>query len=230
MGELGTNQEGDEIKMNFTRINMDTWERRDKYEYFTTQEKCEISLTCDVDVTELVGFCKNKGLKFYPVMICVASRVINGDDHFKMGVTEDNELVVYDSVDPCYADFIPESADFNMMSTPYSPEMKAFYQAIRDEMVKNKGIPCPGPKDAGPNIFTISTLPWVNYSSINLHYFNDWAGLAPMIFWGKYAKKDGKLMLPVTIQVRHSVCDGYHASKFFMDMEKAIPKVMDELS
>ena len=216
--------------MNYKKIDMNTWERKDKYQYFTTEEKCEISLTCDIDVTELVGFCKQNNIKFYPAMICTVSRVVNCEEHFKMGFNENGELVVFDSVNPCYTDFIPELEDFNTMTVPYSSDMKAFYRSILDELQRNKGIPCPSPENGVPNMFYISSLPWINYSSINLHYFNEFSGLAPLVYWGKYVKKEGKLMIPVTLQARHAVCDGYHVAKFFMDIEKNIPKVMEELS
>ena len=216
--------------MGYRKIDIDSWERKDKFAYFTTEERCEILLTCDVDVTDLHSMCREKGLNFYTALICVVSRVVNGDCHFRMGLDAEGDPVVYDEVCPCYTDFIPELEDFTTMITEYSPDMKEFYRGITRDRQAHKGKPCAAPENMVDNMFCISAVPWVHYKSLSLHYYNEWAGLAPIIYWGKYDETDGRLQLPVTLQVRHAVCDGYHAAKFFMDIEKMMPAVIAELS
>lgn len=216
--------------MNYRKIDIDNWDRKKKFEYFTTEERCEIVLTCDVDVTDFHSACREYGLNFYTAFICAVSRVVNEDSHFRMGLDDEGDPIVYDEVYPCYTDFIPELEDFSTMVTAYSPDMKAFYEDITRDRQAHKGRPCAAPDNMVDNMFCISAVPWVHYKSLSLHYYNEWAGLAPIIYWGKYTCIDGRLQMPVTLQVRHAVCDGYHAAKFFTDLEKVLPLVMADLS
>ena len=39
-----------------------------------------------------------------------------------------------------------------------------------------------------------------------------------MVTWGKYYECDGKIIMPVTLQIHHAVADGYHCAKFYEDI------------
>ena len=49
---------------------------------------------------------------------------------------------------------------------------------------------------------------------------NDENFLLPIITCGKYFNEGNKVMLPVSLQVHHSVCDGYDASQFIEDLQQ----------
>ena len=38
---------------------------------------------------------------------------------------------------------------------------------------------------------------------------------------GKYTRKEGRVWLPISIQVHHAVCDGFHVCRF-LDMREMI--------
>ena len=85
------------------------------------------------------------------------------------------------------------------------------------------------PDEATDNMFSITSLPWVNYSSFELHYANAFMQLSPIVVWGKYKLKEGKLMLPLTLRVHHSVADGFHAARFFTRIDEVLPEIMNEI-
>lgn len=41
-----------------------------------------------------------------------------------------------------------------------------------------------------------------------------------MFDWGKYYEKDGKIMMPVSVQAHHSFVDGIHIGEFADRLEK----------
>ena len=53
--------------MIFTPVDLDSWERRSHYEYYTKLLKCGYSVTVSLDITKLYRQVKEKGLRFYPV-------------------------------------------------------------------------------------------------------------------------------------------------------------------
>lgn len=66
------------------KIDMDTWARREHYEYYTKQLKVEYNITANVDVKNVLDFCHSKDYKFYPAMIYLVTKTLNRIDNFKM--------------------------------------------------------------------------------------------------------------------------------------------------
>lgn len=216
--------------MNYRKIDFSTWERAEKYKYFMTSEPCVLSLTCDVDVTDFASFCKRKGLKFYTAFICAVSRVINGDEHYRMGKDAEGNVIVFDEMDPLFTDFVPEGETFNNLTTPYRADAKEMYANVTAVREKYRGLEVMYPEEATPNMFSITCLPWISYNTMELHYKDNENMLFPIVAWGKYKMKEGRLMMPLTMRIHHAVCDGYHAAKFFTEVERVLPEIMNELA
>ena len=60
-----------DMKQNYTKINLDEWNRGKLFKSYIDNMRIVMSLTVDVDVTKLIKFTKNNGLKFYPTMIWI---------------------------------------------------------------------------------------------------------------------------------------------------------------
>ena len=63
-------------------------------------------------------------------------------------------------------------------------------------------------------------IPWSSFTSFNLNINNGENFLLPIITAGKYSQVRNELLLPVSLQIHHAVCDGYHASIFMNDLQK----------
>ncbi len=72
-----------------------------------------------------------------------------------------------------------------------------------------------------PNSFPVSTIPWTTFTGFNLNIINEGDFLLPIITWGKYFSSEGNsVLIPISVQVHHAVCDGYHASQFINDLQE----------
>ena len=72
--------------MNFTKINLDQWERGKLFSFYMEHMRIVMSLTANMEVTRLLAFCKKHDLKFYPSMIWIVSKVINSHAALALGV------------------------------------------------------------------------------------------------------------------------------------------------
>jgi chloramphenicol O-acetyltransferase len=43
---------------------------------------------------------------------------------------------------------------------------------------------------------------------------------------GKYECENGKLVMPLTMQIHHAVADSFHTARFFKDVEDEINKII----
>ena len=205
----------------FTKIDIESWERRDLFKLYTTDLKIVMNMTVDVDITNVISEIKKHGIRFYPTMIWIVSHLMNARDEFKYHLTESGELIKWDYVSPSYTDFNKETEKFNKFVTEYSPDFKTFYDRSVSDMEKNKdevGFIPNQPK----NTFDITCLPWVSYKNLDLHIYGDGKSLFPIVMWGKYKEENGKVILPVTAMFHHAVFDGFTLCRFFEELEKFI--------
>lgn len=205
--------------MNFNKLNIDTWNRRNIYNHFITDVKCVISVTVAMDITELLKVCKNKGYRFYPVYIYIVSNVVNKHKEFRMGYDEDNNVGFFDSVSPSYIVFHKEDENFTRLVTTYTSDFKLFYKRVVNDMEKYKDKRGFEIDFSNVDTFDISCLPWSSYTSFDLHVFDSGTYLAPVITWGKYEQKENRFVMPLTLQIHHAVADGFHVSRFLKDIQ-----------
>lgn len=55
--------------MNFTELNMETWERGTIFQHFINNLRCVMNMTVEIDVTDFLRAIDKKGYKFYPAMM-----------------------------------------------------------------------------------------------------------------------------------------------------------------
>lgn len=180
-----------------------------------------MSLTVDINVAPLITYTKKNGLKFYPAMIWVVSKVINSHDEFKYSWDTDGNLIRWDSISPSYTVFNRDDECFSKFVTEYTDDIFEFYQRTVDDQRKyqeERAIIGNQPQ----NFFDVSCLPWVKYKHFDVHVFDEGKFLAPVVTWGKYEVQNGNALMPLTMNIHHAVADGFHLSRFFNEVQEII--------
>jgi chloramphenicol O-acetyltransferase type A len=72
-------------------------------------------------------------------------------------------------------------------------------------------------------------IPWSSFTAFNLNINNGGDFLLPIITGGKYSQIKAEWFLPVSLQIHHAVCDGYHASVFMNDFQRFADESADWL-
>ena len=73
------------MKTNYKVIDRDKYYRKGVFRHFSEDCKCSTSITARIDVTELVGYSKKTGTKFYINFLYVLSKVMNSREDYRMG-------------------------------------------------------------------------------------------------------------------------------------------------
>lgn len=208
--------------MKYTVVNLDTWDRGEVFRFFIDNMRNVMSMTVDIDVTPLVMFVKANGLKFYPTMMWVVSNVINLHDEFKYGWNEDGKLIQWNYVSPYYADFRESDESFVKLVTEYSEDLNEFHSRFLSDRVKYKDFKDFDLKDVPKNTFDVSCMPWVKYKNFDIHVFDSGMYLAPVVTWGKYENVNSRIIMPLSMNIHHSVADGFHLCRFFNEVQELI--------
>ena len=207
--------------MNYTKVDIDEWSRGSLFQFYIEKMRIVMSLTVDINVAPLITYTKNNGLKFYPAMIWIVSKVINSHDEFKYSWDTDGNLIRWDSISPSYTVFNRDDECFSKFVTEYTDDIFEFYKRTVDDQKKyqeERAMIGNQPQ----NFFDVSCLPWVKYKHFDVHVFDEGKFLAPVLTWGKYEVQNGNALMPLTMNIHHAVADGFHLSRFFNEVQELI--------
>lgn len=201
--------------MTFHPIEKKSWDRKEYFDHYFTAVPCTYSMTVKLDVTRLV----RSGERFYPAMLYCLSKAVNRHREFKMTWDQEKGLGWYDTVHPSYTIFHKDTETFSCTWTPYQEEYASFRKAYEEDQAKYGGIhrflSC---TDTPPNTFSVSMIPWESFDGFNLNLQNGYDYLPPIFTMGRYQEENGKILLPLSIQVHHAVCDGFHVCRLVKDL------------
>ncbi|RXJ14505.1 type A chloramphenicol O-acetyltransferase [Lelliottia nimipressuralis] len=204
----------------YTSVDLSRWARREHFEIFQTFAQSTFNQTVQLDITALLKHIKKAGWKFYPTMISLISKIVNRHPEFRMAM-KDNELIVWDEVHPNYTIFHNETETFSSLWSHYDGNIHHFQKVYSEDMARYSNNTAYWPKEESrENIFFISGIPWVTFTSFNVNVANMKNFFAPMFTLGKYFEQEGKVLLPFAVQVHHSVCDGFHVARLVNELQE----------
>lgn len=206
--------------MTFTKIDIDTWDRKEYFLHYYHNVRCTYSVTANIDITEIYRSVKENNLRLYPTLIWWIANTVNHFEFLRFNHDADGNVGFYDVVNPSFTFMPPDSEKFHVLWCRYEADFHDFYDRcleIMDTCDTGKMFPMdnmPG------NCFDISSVPWIEFTSFNLNVFTPGTHLPPIFTTGKLIKENGKVQIPVSLQVHHSVCDGFHAGQCFTYLQK----------
>lgn len=205
--------------MAFTRIDRESWPRKEYFDHYFTQVPCTYSAVFKMDVTGL----RRSGRRFYPSMLYALSTAVNRRQEFRMALDDDGSPGYYDLVHPCYTVFHKDTETFSCLWTAYTPDYESFCAAWENDMAAYGNLPGLSPQSDTPkNTFPVSMLPWSGFEGFNLNLQNGYDYLPPIFTMGRFYEENGKVLLPLAVQVHHAVCDGFHLCRFIRELQELL--------
>ena len=215
--------------MKFKFIDRENWYRKEYFEHYL-QQQTTFSMTNDINISILLKNIKKKKYKLYPAFIYMVTKTVNSHREFRTCFNSEGKLGYWEEMIPSYTIFDNESSMFSSIWTQNSSSFAEFYDMYQDDVKKYNSSRNLFPKLPIPaNNFPISMLPWSSFTGFNLNINNGGDFLLPIITAGKYSKKENGIFLPISIQLHHAVCDGYHASVFMNNLQKLADESEDWL-
>lgn len=204
----------------FNPIVLDQWDRKPYFDHYLNQVRCTYSMTANLDITLLIAQIKLKGMKFYPALIHMISTVVNTHQEFRTCFDAEGRLGYWDEMSPSYTIFHEDDKRFSTIWTTFHEDFETFHNRYLDDMKNYKDHKQLVAKpNEPPNTFPVSSIPWVNFTGFNLNIYNEGTFLLPIFTMGKYVQTNDKVYLPLSIQLHHAVCDGYHAGVLFNELQ-----------
>lgn len=205
----------------FKHIDMETWNRREYFQHYFQSVPCSYSMTTNIDITNLKHTLIETNGSFTSAIIYLLTLEVNRHEEFRTSIDEEGRIGIFDSMHPSYACFHKETETFSCLWTQFDLNYQVFYQNYCNDIQKYGALEGIAPKpDMPANVFDISNIPWTSFSGFNLNLPKGASYLLPIFTLGKYFSQEKRILLPISVQVHHAVCDGFHVCRFLNELQE----------
>lgn len=192
-------------------IDVDSWKRKNHYNNFIRYDNPVFSLGTELDVTDLVVFCKAHGRSFFVTFMFLMMKSINEVEEFRIRIVG-NDVVMFDKVLPNYIVMADDGVIVTSRSELYD-DYATFYDRTRADLEKSK---LSSKREAfnfsnNNDCVYISCLPWRAFTSVtNAYNLADKNQTSiPRITWFKYVlDNDGRYKMGFDVAAHHALIDG----------------------
>lgn len=206
--------------MKFNIIDRENWYRKEYFEHYL-QQQTTFSITNEINITDFLKNLKKKNYKLYPAFIFMVTKIVNSHKEFRTSLNSEGTLGYWTEVLPSYTIFDEKTCTFSSIWSSNLTKFSDFHSQYEKDVEQYNGTGCMFPKTPIPeNNIPISMIPWSSFTGFNLNINNGGDYLLPIITGGKYSEVKGELLLPVSLQIHHAICDGYHASMLMNDLQR----------
>ena len=208
------------------RIDMATYPRREHFNHFVGMAYPYVGVTVEVDVTDLLALCREKGYFFYLMVLHAVALAADEVPEFRRRIEGDG-IVEYDTCPTSHTELKPDGTYAYCTLHHHMPlaDYLAKAEAARAAARENGSIE---EEDDVQSMYFISTLPWLHYTQL-IQPVACGEESNPRFTWGKYQQDaDGRMMMPLSVLVHHALADGLHIAKFYERFDKQIKGICEE--
>lgn len=205
-------------------INIDTWNRKEHFNFFKSVPYPIYNISFDINVTRLKEYTKDRKLSFNLSMIYLTTKALNEIDNFKYRLRGD-AIILHDSLTPSYSDLEEGSELFKMVTVDMENDIEVFVKKSKEKAKNQTSYFIASDFINRDDLVFYSIVPWISFTSID-HTINLKQGDAiPRVTCGKYYSKEKEIYLPFNIQVNHLFVDGIHLGMLKDKIDEKITKL-----
>lgn len=204
--------------MKYKQLDIKNWPRIKQYEFFKKYENPFFNMCSTLDVTELLKKTRQYNYSFSTSLLFASIFTANQTQEFKYRLKDDG-VIICDSI---YAGstILNNDETFSFCYFDYNSSFKAFYKNAEKQinLSKNGLLQFDGRND-DLDIIHYSVVPWISFTSFSHPRNYGTNDSIPKIVFGKYFEENGRIKLPISIEVHHALMDGFHMGQYLEQLQ-----------
>ncbi len=212
----------------YSKLNIDSWSRKEHYNFFKNYANPLYNICTDVEITNLLKYTKENKISFFLAGLFLSTKAINNINEFKYRILED-EVVEFNVVHP-FSTVLNNDETFSFCPFDFFDDFKDFYNTgliALNNLSENQNKL--GSKENRIDVIHYSTVPWFTITGMTnpVKSFN--GNSIPKIIFSKYYTEGEIIKLPLCLEVNHALIDGLHIAKYlqlFNDYAKHAPELL----
>lgn len=203
-------------------VDVDSWNRKEHFQFFSKMASPYFGITTQVDCTQAYKHSKENSVSFFAYYLHKSMIAVNSVKELKYRILGDQ--VVSFPVINAGTTIGRADGTFGFAFVNFSNDFDAFLSELQKEIQavhSSTGLRLNG-DDVKKDLIRHSTIPWNSFTGL-LHPTNfDQTESVPKITFGKFNVRDGKKMLPISIEAHHGLVDGFHLAKYLEEFQKQL--------
>ncbi|WPU91180.1 chloramphenicol acetyltransferase [Mucilaginibacter sabulilitoris] len=194
------------------RLNLETWERKEHFNFFKNFEEPFYGVVVDIDCTVAHNFVKQNDISFFLYYLHKSLTAVNNFDPFKYRIYGD-EVMLYDQINagPTIG---RSNGTFGFSYINYHPSFEEFMIGAKKEIERVQNTTTLFAPKLDDDIVHYSSMPWIKFTSLSHARSFSFPDSCPKISFGKMTENNGKKTMPVSIHVHHALVDGLHLGQY----------------
>lgn len=193
----------------FVRIDEKSWKRAMHCQVFRNSVEPAFCVTFELDITNFLNKIREKKYSFTFALVHSVSVCANQIEEFRYRFL-DGDVVLYDRIDTAFTYLNQDTELFKVVNVPLTESLEE-YIILATKTAEEQQAYFTGP--LGNDVYQFSPMPWVSYTHISHTNAGKKDNATPLFDWGKYFQRDGRTLLPFSVQAHHSFVDGLHVGK-----------------
>ncbi|MBD5468424.1 MAG: chloramphenicol acetyltransferase [Lachnospiraceae bacterium] len=199
-------------------IDEKTWKRAMHCMVFRNSVEPAFCVTFELDITDFYKKIRAQGYSFTIAMVYAVCRCANEIEEFRYRFV-DGQVVLFDKIDTAFTYLDQDTELFKVVNVPMLETMQEYVE-LATKAAREQTEYFTGP--LGNDVFQCSPMPWVTYTHISHTNAGKKDNATPLFDWGKYVERDGRFIMPVSVQAHHSFVDGLHIGRFVERLQKFV--------
>lgn len=196
------------------KLDLETWNRKEHFEFFSQFEEPFFGVTVQVDCTKAYQNAKQIGVSFFAYYLFKTLVAVNQIENFRYRIHE-KEVFIYDKINAS-ATILRNDNTFGFSFMEFESEIHAFAKNVSTESDRVKNTSGLFTRDFSTvNLIHFSTLALINFTSFSHARSFTFEDSCPKISFGKMEiAENGQRSFSMSIHVHHGLMDGYHVGNF----------------
>jgi len=198
--------------MNKVPIDINSWIRKDHYNFFSQFDEPFFGVTVEVDCTKAYTDSKSQNFSFFLKYLHCSLLAINNIETLKLRI-ENEEVWLYNKINASPTINRPDGT-FGFAYIDFCENFDDFSSVANKEIEKVQTSVGLNPAGPSQNVIHYSSLPWIKFTSISHARSFKFKDSCPKISFGKIYDQNERKIMPISIHVHHALVDGYHIGLF----------------
>lgn len=207
-------------------LNTENWNRKEHFDFFNRFDEPFFGIVAEIDCTDAYHTCKNHSMPFSLYCHYQAMIAVNQTEEFRYRIKND-EVIIFDTIH--FTTTIGRDDNtFSFSFIPFAESMIEFIEQAKTEIDRIKRSSGLGANENTGRLDVIhfSTVPWISFTGVTHARNFKFKDSIPKITFGKYFHRNGRIIMPVSVNVHHGLMDAYHVGLFLDRFQELLNKVL----
>jgi chloramphenicol O-acetyltransferase type A len=202
-------------------INLETWERKAMFDFFSNYDLPRFNLTFDLDVTQFVNLVKQKKQSFYLSFMHLVVLEMNSIANFQYRIN-DQSVFIHTIDHVSFTDMMTNGKQFKMVTCEFFNDRETFIKSAKKASFKQGDTFFVPTSETILTTVYVTSFPWGKFLGFTHATKLGPKDSVPRVSWSQFVDVGHKKILTISIEVHHALVDGYHVGLLLKQIQDAL--------